>query len=55
MDAFKSLMRKKLGSKYVKPSFIGDEAKPEDKTKLDGKAKLDDKESRRKSQNSNFH
>ena len=55
MDAFESLMRKKLGGKYVKPSFIDDEAKPEDKTKFDGKAKLKEKESRRKAQNSNFH
>ena len=43
MDAFESLMRKKLGGKYVKPSFIDDEAKPEDKTKLANKTKLDDK------------
>ena len=38
MDAFESSIRKKLGGKYVKPSFIDDEAK------LDGKAKLDDKD-----------
>ena len=44
MDAFESLMKKKLGGKYVKPSFI-DEAKPEDKTKLDDKDTLENKSS----------
>ena len=44
MDAFESLMRKKLGGKYVKPSFIDNEAKLGDKTKLDNKAKLDGKD-----------
>ena len=34
MDTFESLMRKKLGGKYVKPSFIDDEAKLDDKTNL---------------------
>ena len=44
MDAFESLMRKKLGGKYVKPSFIDNEAKPEDEAKPGDKTKLDDKD-----------
>ena len=41
MDAFESLMRKKLGGKYVKPSFIDDEAKLDDKDTLDKKSSED--------------
>ena len=44
MDAFESLMKKKLGGKYVKLSFIDDEAKPENEAKPEDKAKLDDKD-----------
>ena len=34
-------MRKKLGGKYVKPSFIDDEAKLDDKDTLDKKSSED--------------
>ena len=41
MDAFESLMRKKLWGKYVKPSYIDDEAMLDDKDTLDKKSSED--------------